>query len=152
MVIFLLIVHALVGVGLLGALTHQTVSSLRRRSVHHGSFVDRYSGVNQQAFTTAVAVLYVAGVFLGAVIYPSYRLEVRIPFEEMSLGWAVGLFEMKEHFAGIGLGLLPLYISLWREDSDSSRQNRVAITLILAFIVWWAFIVGHVLNNIRGLS
>jgi hypothetical protein len=153
MVIFLLILHALVGVALLGALTHQMVSSLRGRSGRSGSFVDRYSGVNQKAFTTAVAVLYVAGLLLGATIYPSYRLEVRIPFEEMSLGWAVGLFEMKEHFAGIGLGLLPLYASLWREDSDSiNRRNRVAITLVLTCIVWWAFIVGHVINNIRGLS
>jgi hypothetical protein len=153
MVIFLLILHALVGVALLGALTHQVVSSLRGRPVRSRSFVDRYSGVDQRAFTSAVAALYVAGLLLGATIYPSYRLEVRIPFEEMSLGWAVGLFEMKEHFAGIGLGLLPLYASLWREDSDSIyRRNRVAITLVLAGIVWWAFIVGHVLNNIRGLS
>jgi len=71
----------------------------------------------------------------------------------MSLGWAVGLFEMKEHFAGIGLGLLPLYAYLWRQDSDSTnRTNRIAITIVLAFIVWWAFIIGHVLNNIRGLQ
>jgi hypothetical protein len=153
MVIFLLILHALVGVALLGALTHQVVSALRGRPVRSGSFIDRYSGVNQKAFTTVVAVLYVAGLLVGATIYPSYRLEVRIPFEEMSLGWAVGLFEMKEHFAGIGLGLLPLYASLWREDSDSvNRRNRIGITLVLACIVWWAFIIGHVLNNIRGLS
>jgi len=153
MVIFLLILHALVGVALLGALTHQVASSLRGRSVRSGSFVDRYIGVTQKTFTPAVVMLYLAGLLLGATIYPSYRLEVRIPFEEMSLGWAVGLFEMKEHFAGIGLGLLPLYASLWSQSSDSiDHRNRIAITLVLACIVWWAFIVGHILNNIRGLS
>jgi hypothetical protein len=152
-IIFLLIVHSLVGVALLGALTHQSVSTLRGGSVRGGSFVNRYSAVNQRTFTTAVVLLYVVGLLLGATIYPSYRLEVRIPFEEMSLGWAVGLFEMKEHFAGIGLGLLPLYASLWREDlNPTDHRNRVAITLVLAGIVWWAFIIGHVLNNIRGLS
>jgi hypothetical protein len=137
----------------LGAITHQTVSMLRQRVARGGSFVDRYSGVNQTTFTMAVVFLYVAQVALGALIYPSYRLNVRIPFEEMSMGWAVGLFELKEHFAGIGLGVLPLYFVNWQTQSASShRRNRIAITLLLAFIVWWDFLVGHVLNNIRGLG
>jgi hypothetical protein len=28
----------------------------------------------------------------------------------------------------------------------------MALTLMLAFIVWWGFLVGHVLNNIRGFG
>jgi len=153
MVTFLLILHGLVGVALLGALTHQMVSMLRRHPGRSGSFVDRYSGVNQKAFTLAVVCLYVVQVALGAVIYPAYRLEVRIPFEEMSLGWAIGLFELKEHFAGIGLGLLPFYIFTWQtEPAATHRRDRIAITLLLSFIVWWDFLVGHILNNIRGLA
>jgi hypothetical protein len=149
----LLILHGLVGVALLGAVTHQAVSMLRPHPVHTGSFIDRYSGVNQPTFTTAVVALYVAQVGLGAVLYPSYRLNVRIPFEEMSMGWAVGLFELKEHFAGIGLGLLPLYFARWQAKSPLAHGgDRIAITLILSFIVWWGFLVGHVLNNIRGLA
>jgi hypothetical protein len=127
MVTALLILHGLVGVALLGAITHQLVSVLRRRTTRNGTFLDRYTGVTQMTFTTAVVSLYVAGLVLGAVIYPSYRLDVRIPFEEMSLKWAIGLFELKEHFAGIGLAVLPVY-------------------------VWWDFLVGHILNNIRGLG
>jgi hypothetical protein len=153
MVTFLLILHGLVGVALLGALTHQMTSLLRRRVVRSGSFSDRYSGVNQRTFTAVVIGLYVVGVILGAFIYPAYRLNVRIPFEEMSLGWAIGLFELKEHFAGIGLGVLPLYAFTWHAESAAShRRERFAITLLLAFIVWWDFLVGHVLNNIRGLA
>jgi hypothetical protein len=90
---------------------------------------------------------------LGSIIYPTYRLNVRIPFQEMGLGWAIGLFELKEHFAGVGLALLPVYCWLWRPDLfDSHRHGRVSISLIIAFIVWWDFIVGHVLNNLRGLG
>jgi hypothetical protein len=153
LITFLLILHGLVGVALLGALTHQTVSILRQRLVCTGSFFDRYSAVNQTTFTMAVVSLYVAQVALGALIYPSYRLNVRIPFEEMSMGWAVGLFELKEHFAGIGLGLLPLYFANWqRQSSSCHRRDRIAITVLLSFIVWWEFLVGHVLNNIRGLG
>jgi hypothetical protein len=109
--------------------------------------------VNQQTFTTAVVVLYIAQVALGALVYPAYRMDVRIPFEEMSLGWAIGLFELKEHFAGIGLAALPFYAITWRtEAAMSHRRDRLAITLLLAFVVWWSFMAGHILNNIRGLT
>jgi hypothetical protein len=150
---FLLILHGLVGVALLGALTHQVVSMLRRSGDRGTSFYHRYTGVNQQAFTTAVVVLYIAQVALGALVYPAYRMDVRIPFEEMSLGWAIGLFELKEHFAGIGLAALPFYAMTWRtEAATSHRRDRLAITLLLALVVWWSFLVGHILNNIRGLT
>jgi hypothetical protein len=153
MVTALLILHGLVGVALLGAITHQAVSLLRRRTMRSGSFIDRYTSVSQRSFTTAVVTLYVAGVTLGAVIYPNYRLNVRIPFEEMRLGWAIGLFELKEHFAGIGISLLPLYAFSWKEDAgETQARGRLALTLLLGFIVWWDFLVGHVLNNIRGLE
>jgi hypothetical protein len=33
-----------------------------------------------------------------------------------------------------------------------SRATRVALTSILAFIVWWSFLIGHVVNNIRGFG
>jgi hypothetical protein len=153
MITTLLILHALVGVTLLGAITHQVVSLLRGRAARSGSFLDRYSGVTQKTFTIAVVSLFAVNVLLGAIVYPSYRLDVRIPFEEMSLGWAIGLFEVKEHFAGIGLALLPAYAFTWRQDPAlAAGRDRLALTLILAFIVWWDFIVGHVLNNLRGLG
>ena len=152
MVTVLLILHSLVGVALLGAITHQSVSMLRHRSARRSSFISRYSHVDRQVFTRAVALLYVVQVVLGAVIYPRYRLDVRIPFEEMSLGWAVGVFELKEHFAGIGLAMLPLYVFLWRTGSAEQSTERTIVTLLLAFIVWWDLLVGHVLNNIRGLG
>jgi hypothetical protein len=148
----LLIIHGLVAVALLGAITHQSISMLRRRSVRNGSFVDRYTGVSQKTFTAAVVSLYVVGVILGAFIYPKYRLDVRVPFEEMRLGWAIGLFELKEHFAGIGLGVLPLYAFSWSVAAEGYGRIRTALTLLLLFIVWWDFIVGHVLNNIRGFA
>lgn len=153
MTTLLLILHGLAGVALLGALTHQTTSMLRSRAHRGSGFISRYSAVNQSTFTIAVTSLYVVQVLLGALVYPAYRLDVRIPFEEMSIRWAVGLFELKEHFAGIGLGLLPFYFVTWQTPSAAEyRRDRIAITIILAFIVWWDFLVGHVLNNIRGLG
>ena len=159
MTLTLLILHGLGGVALLGALTHQLVALVRGqemvaagRAAARSSFLGRYTAVGQGGFTIAVVVLYVVSVVLGAVIYPTYRVDVRIPFEEMSLIWAVGLFEIKEHWGGIGLGILPLYAYVWRpQQTATHHRDRLAITIMLSVIVWGDFIAGHVLNNIRGL-
>jgi hypothetical protein len=153
MITLLLILHSLVGVALLGAVTHQCVSLLRNRSAPGASFIQRYAAVDHRVFAVAVVLLYVIQLTLGAIIYPAYRLNVRIPFEEMRLNWAIGVFELKEHFAGIGLGLLPFYAYAWRPSVDGHRRpERTSITMVLTFIIWWDFLVGHILNNIRGLG
>ncbi len=153
MTLALLIFHSLAGVALLGAVTHQFVSALRGGGGRGPGFLNRYSGVRQRTFTSAIIFLYLNSMILGGIIYPAYRLDVRVPFEQMSLGWAVGLFELKEHFAGIGLGVLPFYAWVWHaEREESHRIDRMAITALLTFIVWCDFLVGHVLNNIRGLA
>ena len=150
---FLLILHGLVGVALLGAITHQAVSMFRARPARSTAFFDRYTGVSQRTFTIAVVVLYAANIGLGTLIYPKYRLDVRVPFEEMSLAWAVGLFELKEHFAGIGFGALLAYAVSWRlEPAKDYASLRTGLTLLLLFIVWWDFLAGHVLNNLRGFA
>ena len=152
MMIAVLIVHGLLAVTLLGAITHQIVAALRAKPARGPSFFEHYTGVNQRVFTWAVVMLYGTTTLSAAIIYPSYRLNVRVPFEEMSLGWAVGLFELKEHFGGLGLCLLPVYAWLWQpQQMQSHARDRLAITAIVGFIVWWDFLVGHVLNNIRGL-
>lgn len=159
MTVALLILHGLSAVALLGALTHQLVSALRGhqtaaagRPPAKTSFIGRYVAVGQGGFTIAVVVLYFLTSVLGGIIYPPYRIDVRIPFEEMSLIWAVGLFEVKEHWGGVGVGVLPLYAYVWRPQNTTSHgRDRLMITALLSLIVWLDFIAGHVLNNIRGL-
>jgi hypothetical protein len=159
MTLALLILHGLTAVVLLGALTHQLAALLRGNAVaaagkpaSKSSFIGRYVAVGQGGFTIVIVMSYVVSVVLGGIIYPTYRVDVRIPFEEMSLIWAIGLFEMKEHWGGVGLGFLPLYAYVWRpQQAASHHRDRVVITALLATIVWCDFIVGHILNNIRGL-
>ena len=159
MTLMLLILHGLAAVILLGALTHQLVALLRGnaaaaagRPANKSSFIGRYVAVGQGGFTIAVVVSYVAVMIFGALVYPAYRVDVRIPFEEMSLIWAVGLFEVKEHWGGVALGLLPLYAYVWRPQQTATHgRDRLMITVLLSVIVWFDFISGHVLNNIRGL-
>jgi hypothetical protein len=149
----LLLCHGLMAVALLGALSHQAVALFFRSRMHGDRFVARYARVRDAGFSIAVIVLYVGVMILGSILYPTYRVDIRIPFEEMGLQWAVGLFEIKEHVASIGLGVLPLYAFLWQSAvREEQQRNRRAITVLLAAIVWYDFIAGHILNNIRGLA
>jgi len=88
---------------------------------------------------------------LGAVIYPSYRLNVRTYLQDYHLFAAEGSFEIKEHLAAIGLALLPFYRYVWKNPVGTQLRARLATTGMLALVIWTSFLVGHVLNNIRGL-
>jgi hypothetical protein len=152
-IILLLIIHGLLAVALLGAVTHQAISVwLPVRKTAH-SFVSRVRTAPALSYVNAIVVLYLLTAVLGALIYPSYRLGVRIVLEQLDLFMANGSFELKEHFVAVGLGILPAYWYFWRQPLDDNHaRTRVALTSMLAFIVWWSFIVGHVLNNTRGLE
>jgi hypothetical protein len=97
-------------------------------------------------------VLYVATGVLGAILYPTYRLAVRPYLESARLATINGTFELKEQFVAIGLGMLPLYWLVWRTPLDAKlAAARAAVTALLCFVVWYGFLAGHVLNNVRGL-
>lgn len=152
MIQLLLIVHVLVGAALLGALTHQAVAVGRRPATPGRTFVGRFRGVHSPTFTNVVCALYAASVLIGALLYPRYRIDVRPLLEDMQLRAANGLFETKEHFAAVGLGLLPAYWMFWRQPlSPEYASTRKYLTWILAFTAWFNFLVGELLNNIRGI-
>ena len=151
MIQVLLIVHALVSVALLGAITHQAFSTGRRSSPGR-TFVNKFQSVNSSTFTNVIVILFFVASLLGGLLYPRYRVDVRPTLEDLQLRAANGIFEMKEHFAAVGLGLLPAYWLAWRPPLALERaETRKYLTWILAGIVWWNFIVGELLNNIRGL-
>jgi len=152
MIVVLLILHGLLAVGLLGAITHQALSVLPLASAKGPrTFIDRFRGVNAPAYATPIVVLFVITAIGGALLYPQYRIDVRPALEDMQNAAANGVFEIKEHLIAIGLGLLPAYWYFWQQPLNADASARRALTWLLAFFVWWGFIVGHVLNNIRGL-
>jgi hypothetical protein len=149
----LLIIHSLLAVTLLGAITHQAVSVAWPRRDRSASFVASFRGVNGMTYTNAIVVLFLATAVLGSIIYPAYRLNVRTVLQRLHLFGPEGAFEMKEHFVAIGAALLPAYWYFWRShQTEGAKTTRMAITVLLAVIVWTAFLVGHVLNNIRGFG
>jgi hypothetical protein len=152
MVTLLLILHALMSIALIGAITHQAVSTFRRPAPPQ-SFAGRYANVAGASYTNAVIVMFVITAILGNLIYPQYRLDVRTALEDLNLRAANGIFEVKEHFAAIGLFMLPAYWVYWRTPLKPDYTGvRRWLTTILALIVWWNLLVGHILNNIKGFG
>jgi hypothetical protein len=155
MITALLIVHGLVAVALLGGITHQAFAACwpaPKNPQSKASFQASFRAVNGARYTIANIWLYLVTALLGAVIYPAYRLAVRPYLEAARLNMINGTFEIKEQFIAIGLGMLPLYWLVWRQPLDPKHAAaRAAVTAILCFIVWYGFLAGHVLNNVRGL-
>jgi hypothetical protein len=153
MITILLLVHALLAVGLLGAITHQALSVAPLATVTGGrSFFARFRGVNGPAYALPIVVLFVVTAIMGGLLYPAYRIDVRVLLEDTNSRSANGIFEIKEHFIAVGLGVLPAYLMSWRTPlAPQFASARRYLTWILAFFVWWAFVVGHLLNNFKGL-
>ena len=148
----LLIVHGLVAFLLLGAVTHQAVSTTWRPASKR-QFIMSFASVRAAAYTNAVVALFMINFAFGAALYANYSAAAKT--ELILLKWlpTIGLFELKEHSALIGLALLPTYWLLWKKvPLDDKTALRTWATLLLAALVWWAFLVGHIVNNTRGIA
>lgn len=151
MTTFLLIIHGLLAVALLGALSHQALAVLWPASRGFG-MARCFRAVSAPVYTNAVVVLYLTTFAIGAYIYPPYRTVVRIWIERARLLEISGLFEFKEQVFAVGIAMLPLYFLLWRRSADASLGSaRAWVTGILCLSVWYGFIAGHIINNTRGM-
>jgi len=147
----ILIVHGLVAVALLGGITHQAFAACWPGKDNR-YFFSSFRAVRGASYTNALIVLYILSAALGGYLYPVYRLFGRTYLESAHLWEISGTFELKEQFVAIGLGLLPFYWLIWRKPlSERYSGSRAATTAILCFIVWYSFIAGHVINNVRGV-
>jgi hypothetical protein len=152
LITIILICHGLCAVALLGGVTHQTFAQVfpaRKKS----GFMTRMRAVNPSLYTPAIIALYLITAVLGAITYPAYRVSVRTWLEAARLMSFSGAFEVKEQLVSIGLGWLPYYWYIWRPQNEGPaiERARTITTSALCAIIWLSFLVGHVLNNIRGL-
>jgi hypothetical protein len=149
----LLIIHGLLAVALLGAITHQAVAVWMPVHSKAGNFVTRFRAVPSTSYVAAIIVLYLATFVMGAWIYTQYRFTSRLALEQLRFFKTVGVFEMKEHVATIGLIVLPAYWAFWRQPlSEDCAAARKSVTLLLAIMVWANFLIGHIANNARGFG
>jgi hypothetical protein len=151
----LMMAHMLVSVALIGALTHQALAVLAPVAAARSGrgFFHRFRGVNAAAYAGAVCVLWLATCVLGAWVYTRYRIYVRVPIEREGFWTTVGLFELKENVVTLGLFMLPAYLFFWRRAGVAAYDNaRRWTTVLLAAMVWFGFLVGHLVVNVRGLG
>jgi|SRR5271169_6381655 len=149
----LVIIHGLVAVALLGSITHQTLAAWAPAGVEPVSFFGHFRAVQSASFANAIVVLYVISALLGAILYLYFKVDIGPNLERDHHWQAIGFFDLKEDFVSIGLGVLPAYWVFWRRPIDGEPgRTRAALTAVLAFIVWWGFLVGHVVNNIMGFG
>jgi hypothetical protein len=80
MATFLLIVHGLLAVVLLGGITHQAMSAAWP-SRNKTGVISSFRAVSGSVYTNANIVLYLATAILGGTIYPVYRVGVRTYLE-----------------------------------------------------------------------
>jgi hypothetical protein len=148
----LLIIHGILAVFLLGAITHQAVGVAWPVTKRGSGFFQAVRGVNGMSYTNAVVVLFLVTFALGCIIYPTYRVSVRTVLQEYRDFKPEGMFEMKEHLLALSLAMLPVYWLFWRRASDANRVARAGLTTLIALAVWWGFLTGHIINNIRGFG
>jgi len=149
----LLILHGLVAVALLGAITHQMLAAWARSSSPPRSFFGRFRTVRPAGYANAIVGLYVGTALLGSIVYLYFKVDIQPDLERDRHWHALGLLDLKEDFVAIGLGLLPAYWTSWRRPfSDERSRTDAVLTTILGFIVWWGFLVGHVMNDIMGFG
>ena len=147
--------HALLAIALIGALTHQAVSVLTpaRPTAGSAGFVVRLRSVHGAAYAGAVCVLWIITFIFGAWIYTKYRTYIRIPIEAQGYWKTQGAFEIKEHLAAIGIGLLPAYWYFWKNARTPLYDSvRKWLTVTMAAMCWFIFLTGHIVNNVRGFG
>src|SRR5258706_16324664 len=98
----LLIIHGLLAVALLGAITHQAVSVWLPARKPAGSFVGRFRAVPGVSYANAVVVLYLITAVLGGVIYPGNRGSGRAGPAQPGMWETNGGFRPEDDFAALG--------------------------------------------------
>src|SRR5262249_51827668 len=118
-----------------------------------GSFISSVRSVPSATYTNAIIILFIVTAVFGSIIYTEYRVTIRSTLPDYRLYVPASALELNEHFFSIGLGLLPAYCYYWRPSvAKDFAGTRIIVTALLAAIVWYAFLTGHVLNDIRGFG
>lgn len=146
----LLLIHGVAAAGLLGMVTHQSLSVLM--TGNKKSFVGSYVAVRSLLFTNTIIVTFLFNFLMGMWIYTRYRYTARPALEDLNLQAYVGAFEFKEHLLAIILFTLPAYWVFWNKvPLETHPQTRTILTLFVGCSIWIAYLVGHLVNNARGI-
>jgi hypothetical protein len=140
--------HALGAMALCGAATHHAIVAL-------GYLRGVYKVRLARVYASTVAAIWLATFGVGLLAYPTFRIVVRAAYLDRFEPWASSLFDIKEYFAALGLPLALGVFALSRviEPKSDRGQTRVyvAMTVLVAAIVWFELIAGLVITMVKGV-
>ena len=143
----MLVLHALVGFGLLGSSTHLAVSSVQllRGSARAVSMVRLQAQV--------VPALLAVAMTLGLLMYPHYRVHVRGLFLDRSAPWASNLFDIKENFAALAV---PLAACAFAVGRSAGPGRPLLALLVVCTVALWALVAfvavsGLIITSVKGV-
>ena len=146
----LLLLHAGAAIVLIGAATHH---ALQMRHYLRGDF--RRVAL-EKTYAKVVSVAYVVTFLLGAMVYPSYRVQVRGLYLDRYAPAYSGLFDMKEVYASLTLtvavGLGALAFTLRPAESPALARVYALMSLLVCAVVWFDVIAGLLITSVRGLG
>lgn len=126
----LLYLHFIGVIVLAGSLTHNVL-------LVYNYLRKRYIKRRLEKFYVKVSCITYALVFgLGALLYPVFRVRVRAEYFDTTLPWATGLFEIKEHWAALGLGLFLAYYGMSRWLDPKKDRAALVLYAALGFTLW----------------
>jgi len=141
----MLILHLVVSVFAVGAVTHHWLLVLRGNS----------SSAKLARYVLWMAAGYTLAWLIGILIYPSYNVLIRKPpvgTLEATTRWAVGLFEIKEHLGSIAVAMLPLLFFSARNYEQLKGMQRfsyVAATWVFTAFVYYSFVAGALVTLVK---
>ncbi len=130
----LLFTHGLASFALVGSAGHALAAGISE--MRGGQRWDRSRVLLANILIVAFAVTFLTGAWL----YPFFRVEVRAACLDPSFPIFTGLFEIKEHWLAIGLGLLIAHRGL--ASGALTGRPRALVAMLVGGIVLTTTIIG----------
>jgi hypothetical protein len=145
---FLVVLHAMAAIVLVGASTHHALIAI-------GYLRGRYKVRLGRIYAATIAIAYGVTFVLGLLAYPTFRYHVRALYLDRYDVWASNLFDTKENFAALGIPLVVCAFVMSRvmdpkEDTALARAYA-AFVILAAVIVWFGVISGLLITMTRGV-
>jgi hypothetical protein len=142
------VVHALAAMALCGAATHHAIVAI-------GYLRGVYKVRLARIYAAVVAASWAVTFALGLLAYPTFRYVVRALYLDRYEPWASSLFDVKEYAAALGmpiaLGLFALSRVVEPKTDRAQARVYVAMTVLVAAIVWFEMIAGLVITMVKGV-
>jgi hypothetical protein len=144
----LVVLHAAASIVLIGATTHHAIIS-------YGYLRAVYKTRLGRIYASTAAVVYLVTWILGALAYPTFRYHVRALYLDRYEPWASNLFDIKEHFASIGLPLVAGVFILSRVMNPKEDRSLLFTYAVMVFgtaaIVWFNVFSGIIITLEKGV-